>query len=76
LADVLILLLSFQYTERYSQLIRNTGFVICTILIRLSFGVSGLTNVLLIISSVAFGLMILTIYNMEENPIERKTDTN
>jgi hypothetical protein len=76
LADVLILLLSFQYTERYNQLIRNTGFVICTILIRLSFGVSGLTNVLLIISSVAFGLMILTIYNMEENPIERKTDTN
>jgi len=75
LADVLILLLSFQYTERYSQLIRNTGFVICTILIRLSFGVSGLTNVLLIISSVAFGLMILTIYNLEENPLEKKKTT-
>jgi hypothetical protein len=74
LADVLILLLSFQYTERYNQLIRNTGFVICTILIRLSFGVSGLTNVLLIISSVAFGLMILTIYNMEENPIKKKKE--
>ena len=40
LADVFILLLSFQYTERYSQLIRNTGFVICTILIRLSFATS------------------------------------
>ena len=71
LADVFILLLSFQYTERYSQLIRNTGFVICTILIRLSFGVYGLTNVLLIISSVAFGLIILTIYNMFENPIQK-----
>ena len=76
LADVLILLLSFQYTERYSQLIRNTGFVICTILIRLSFGVSGLTNVLLIISSVAFGLLILTIYNLEENPVGKKVNTN
>ena len=54
LADVFILLLSFQYTERYSQLIRNTGFVICTILIRLSFGTDGLTNVVLIVSSVAF----------------------
>ena len=75
LADVLILLLSFQYTERYSQLIRNTGFVICTILIRLSFGVSGLTNVILIISSVAFGLIILSIYNMEENPMEKKKRT-
>ena len=76
LADVLILLLSFQYTERYSQLIRNTGFVICTILIRLSFGVSGLTNVLLIISSVAFGLVILNIYNMEENPLQKNKITN
>ena len=71
LADVFILLLSFQYTERYSQLIRNTGFVICTILIRLSFGVKGVTNVILIISSVAFGLLILTIYNLEENPIKK-----
>ena len=72
LADVFILLLSFQYTERYSQLIRNTGFVICTILIRLSFGVSGLTNVALIISSAVFGLLILTIYNLRENPTKEK----
>ncbi len=71
LADVLILLLSFQYTERYSQLIRNTGFVICTILIRLSFGVYGLTNVILIISSVAFVLIILTIYTLEETPLNK-----
>ncbi|MFL2587708.1 MAG: hypothetical protein ACJ0QA_02855 [Flavobacteriaceae bacterium] len=71
LADVFILLLSFQYTERYSQLIRNTGFVICTILIRLSFGVYGLTNIILIVSSVAFGLLILTIYNLEENPVKK-----
>lgn len=66
LADVFILLLSFQYTERYSQLIRNTGFVICTILIRLSFATSGLTNVLLIITSVIFGLLILRIYQAIE----------
>jgi hypothetical protein len=68
LADVFILLLSFQYTEQYSQLIRNTGFVICTILIRLSFGAPALTNVLLIISSVIFGLLILSIYNLIEAP--------
>ena len=62
LADVFILLLSFQYTEKYSQLIRNTGFIISTILIRLSFTATGLTNVLLIISSVLFGLIILKVY--------------
>jgi hypothetical protein len=71
LADVFILLLSFQYTERYSQLIRNTGFVICTILIRLSFATTGLINILLIISSVLFGLMILKIYQaMEKNLLD------
>ena len=66
LADVFILLLSFQYTEKYSQLIRNTGFVICTILIRLSFASKGLTNILLIVSSVLFGLTILRIYQAFE----------
>jgi len=66
LADVFILLLSFQYTERYSQLIRNTGFIISTILLRLSFSVSGLTSILLIISGIVFGLLILMIYNAIE----------
>lgn len=66
LADVFILLLSFQYTEKYSQLIRNTGFIISTILIRLSFSATGLTNVLLIISSVLFGLIILKVYENYE----------
>ena len=66
LVDVFILLLSFQYTDRYSQLIRNTGFIISTILLRLSFAVSGLTSILLIISGIVFGLLILLIYNAIE----------
>jgi len=70
LTDVFILLLSFQYTESYTKIIRNTGFIICTILIRLSFGVAGLTNVVLIISSVLFGLLILSIYNLSEKPLK------
>ena len=65
IADVLILLLSFEYySERYSQIMRNTGFIICTILIRLSFSSTGLTNLLLIVSSVIFGLLILKIYSL------------
>ena len=64
IADVFILLLSFLYTERYSQIMRNTGFIICTILIRLSFSSTGLTNLFLIISSVLFGLLILKIYSL------------
>ena len=72
LADVLILLLSFQYTERYTQIIRNTGFIISTILIRLSFGATGLTNVALVVSSVLFGLLILSIYNLSEKSVKNQ----
>jgi len=64
IADVFILLISFMHTERYSQIMRNTGFIICTILIRLSFSSSGITNLLLIVSSVTFGLLILKIYSL------------
>ena len=64
LADVFILLLSFQYTERYCQIIRNTGFIISTILLRLSFSAEGLTNIALIISGILFGLLILYTYNL------------
>jgi len=66
LVDVFILLISFRYTERYSQLIRNTGFIISTILLRLSFGASGLVSVILIASGVLFGLIILYIYKRME----------
>ena len=67
LVDVFILLVSFQYTERYSQLIRNTGFIISTILLRLSFSAIGLTSLLLLVSGIVFGLIILLIYNNMES---------
>tara|TARA_A100001011_G_scaffold147100_1_gene155208 strand:- start:2141 stop:3013 length:873 start_codon:yes stop_codon:yes gene_type:complete len=66
LVDVFILLISFQYTERYSQLVRNTGFIISTILLRLSFNAVGLTSITLLISGIIFGLIILYIYNKME----------
>ncbi len=66
LVDVFILLISFQYTERYSQLIRNTGFIISTILLRLSFSADGLYSILLLILGVVFGLVILRIYKLAE----------
>jgi len=69
LVDVFILLLSFQYTDRYHQIIRNTGFIISTILLRLSFSVSGLSSIMLLIIGVLFGLIILRIYRLSElNP--------
>ena len=63
---ILILVDVFIFTERYSQLIRNTGFIISTILLRLSFAASGLVSVILIASGVLFGLLILYIYKRME----------
>ena len=68
LADVIILLISFRYTEEYSKLIRNTGFIISTILIRLSFSSSGYLTMILILTGVSFAYLILKIYNAIENP--------
>lgn len=73
LADVVILLISFRYTEEYSKLIRNTGFIIATILIRLSFGADGFLSMILILTGVSFALLILQIYNAIENPRQDST---
>ena len=72
LVDVFILLISFGYTDRYAQIIRNTGFIISTILLRLSFSVSDLSSVILLISGVIFGLVILKIYQLTETNIVSK----
>ena len=66
LVDVFILLLSFQHTDRYHQIIRNTGFIISTILLRLSFSINGLPSVILLVVGVLFGLIILKIYSLSE----------
>ena len=66
LVDVLLVLFSFAHTDRFNKVIRNSGFVISTILVKLSFSVTGLQNVVLIISAVAFGVVILWIHKLFE----------
>jgi hypothetical protein len=70
--DVLLLLVSFFYTDKYHKVIRNSGFVISTILIRISFSVDGLVNTVLIVFAVIFGLTILAIHNQFERDLESK----
>lgn len=70
--DVFILIISFLYTRYYSQLVRNSGFIISTVLIRLSFSASHLTNIALILVSVFFGVLILLLYNFFIRADERK----
>jgi hypothetical protein len=63
LVDVLLLLVSFLHLNKFNQVIRNSGFIISTILIKISFGVEGLLNTVLIVSAVLFGVLILAIHN-------------
>ena len=62
--DVLLLLASLFYSDQFQSIMRNSGFVISTILIKLSFSVTGITNNLLIVGSVVFGLCVLIIFNL------------
>ena len=64
--DIIILLLSFFYKQSFHKIIRNSGFIVSTIIIRISFGVSGLINLSLIISALLIGLCVLTIHNLFE----------
>jgi hypothetical protein len=71
LVDVVLLLISFFYTNQFHKIIRNSGFVISTILIRMSFGVSGIISTILIVVAVLFGLAIIAIHNKyEENSLQ------
>jgi len=70
LVDVVLLLISFFYTNQFHKIMRNSGFVISTILIRMSFGTSGLIITILIVVAVLFGLAIITIHNKYEKNIE------
>jgi len=66
LVDVVLLLISFFYTDEFHKIIRNSGFIVSTILIRMSFGSSGLISTLLIVIAVLFGLSIIMIHNKYE----------
>ncbi len=66
LVDVVLLLISFFYTNQFHKIIRNSGFIISTILIRMSFGVTGLISTILIVAAVLFGLAIISIHNQYE----------
>jgi len=69
IVDVFLLLFSFFHTDEFHKVIRNSGFIISTILIRLSFSVTGLMNTVLIIAAVVFGLVMFFIYNKFEKKL-------
>jgi hypothetical protein len=66
LVDVFLLLFSLMHTDKFNVVIRNSGYIISTILIKLSFGIEGILNTVLIVVAVLFGVAILAIHNRYE----------
>ncbi|MFM7729101.1 MAG: hypothetical protein ACKO7B_20555 [Flavobacteriales bacterium] len=75
IADVVLLLFSFFHTDEFHKVIRNSGFIISTILIRISFSVSGLINTALIVTAILFGLLVLIIHNKFEKKLAEQEIT-
>lgn len=75
LIEVLLLLFSFLLSDKFSRVIRNSGFIISTILIKLSFGTEGILNTILIVVAVSFGVIILWIHNKYELIEAKKVST-
>ncbi len=61
--DVFILILSLLYSRRFSQIMRNSGYIISTVLIRISFSADRFTNLLLLLFAIGFGVLVAWIYN-------------
>lgn len=66
LSDVFILLFSLLYTEEFPTIIRNSSFVISTIMLKLSFSAEGGMVQLFILAGVAFGVVMLYLANTFE----------
>lgn len=64
LIEVLLLLFTFNLSDTFSKIIRNSGFAISTILLKLSFRTEGLTNVTIILVAILFGIAILWVYKL------------
>ena len=62
--DVFILILSLLYSQHFSQIMRNSGFIISTVLIRLSFSADHITNQLMLVGAITFGVLVSAIYNL------------
>lgn len=71
-ADVILLLFSFFHTDEFHKVIRNSGFIISTILIRISFSVTGIINNVLIVIAILFGLLVLIIHNKFEKQLAKE----
>ncbi len=61
LADILILLMFYRYSDDFNALARNTGFVLATVILRVAIGAPGVSALVLFMVSGLLGIAILRI---------------
>lgn len=70
MADILILLLSYQYITDFSHLARNTGFVLSTVMLRVAIASPGISGAILFALAGCLGSSVLfsgMIFNKDES---------
>ncbi len=68
LADILILLIFYKYSDDFYALARNTGFVLATVILRVAIGAPGISGMVLFIISGILGILILRITTHSYTP--------
>lgn len=59
LADILILLISYQYITEFSNLARNTGFVLSTVILRVAIASPGVSGAIMFVLAGCLGIVVL-----------------
>lgn len=59
MADILILLVSYQYITEFSHLARNTGFILSTVILRVAIASPGMSGAILFILAGCLGSAVL-----------------
>jgi hypothetical protein len=70
LSEVLLLMFTFNLTDRFSKIIRNSGFIVSTILLKMSFMTEGVYNIITINIAVALGVAMLAIHQLYKRKLQ------
>ena len=61
LADILILLISYGYSTDFTNLARNTGFILSTVVLRVAIGATGVSSMVMFVLGGLVGIAVLII---------------
>ena len=76
MADILILLVSYQYITEFAYLARNTGFILSTVILRVAIASPGMSGAILFILAGCLGsAVLLSGYLFHKNGPEKSTES-